>query len=160
MSGVDAMVAETQLVVFGLDDRGYAVDLGRVERVVPRPEIAPFPRAPDIVSGVFVLHGEMIPVVNVRARFRLPEVPARLSDLLLVVRTPRRRVALIVDRVEGVKPVRAEDMVAPETIVPGLEYVRGVVHLEKGIVFVHDLDAFLSLDEEAQLDAAWEARAR
>ncbi len=148
---------QTRLVVFNLDSLRYAVALETVERVVPRPEIAPFPRAPKIVSGVFVLHGDMIPVVDVRSRFRLPEVAPRLSDQLLVVRTRRRRVALVVDRVDGVLAVASDELVDPGAIVPGVEHVRGVVRLTDGVVFVHDLDAFLSLDEEAQLDAAWEA---
>lgn len=160
MTVASASADAAQLVVFQLDGHRYAVALERVERVVPRPEIAPFPRAPEIVSGLFVLHGDLIPVVNVRARFRLPEHPPSLSDQLLVVSTRRRRVALIVDHVEGVVATEAGEVLTPDAIVPGLDYVRGIVRRSDGIVFVHDIDAFLSLDEEAQLDAAKETYER
>lgn len=156
----ESHLAGEQLVFFFLDERRCAVALERVERVTPRPEIAPFPRAPGIVAGLVVIHGDFIPVIDVRARFRLPARELRLSDQLLVVRTPRRRVALVVDRVEGVVEAPAESMVAAESLAPGLGYVKGVTRLEGDLVWVHDLDAFLSLEEEAALDAAWEARAR
>ena len=156
---MDASVtaSRTDRVIFDLDRQRYALDLARVERVVPRPWLEPFPKAPGIVAGVFVLHGQLVPVLDVRARFRLPAREPRLSDQLLVVRTRRRRVALAVDRVETVTSVPAETLVSPESVVPGLEYLRGVARLSDGLVFVHDLDTFLSLEEEARLDAATEA---
>ena len=156
----ESHVASEQLVIFLLEERHYAVALDRVERVTPRPEIAPFPRAPEIVSGLVIIHGEMVPVINVRARFRLAARAARLSDQLLVVRTPRRRVALVVDRVEGVVTVPTHAVVAPESLTPGLDYVKGITRLDGDLVFVHDLDACLSLEEETKIDAAWEAHAR
>lgn len=148
------MANEERLVVFLLDGRRYAVALERVERVVARPEIAAFPQAPDVVSGVFMLHGDLVPVMNVRMRFRLPDAPARLSEQLVVVRTRRRRVALVVDQVDGVVAVAPTDWVDAGAIVPGLEHVRGVARLADDMVFVHDIDAFLSLDEEDRLAAA------
>jgi hypothetical protein len=46
------------------------------------------------------------------------------------------------------------EVVSPDAVVPGLEFVRGIARLPaQGIVFVHDLDRFLSLEEEAQLAA-------
>lgn len=148
-----------QLVVFRLEARSYAVALDRVMRVMPRPEITPFPQAPEIVDGVFVLHGDPVPVMNVRRRFRLPEASARLCDQLLVLRTQRRRVAFIVDEVTGIAIVDQGDWVSPDAIVPGLEYVQGVARLPDGMVLVHDIDAFLSLEEETRLSSALEERA-
>lgn len=145
----------TPLVVFALDGQRYGLDLECVERVLPRVAIAPFPKAPAIVSGVFDLQGRLVPVIDVRQRFRLPPRTPQLSDQFLVVHTARRRLALAVDAVEPVVNATAAEMTAPETVVPGLEYVRGIVRLpELGIVFVQDLERFLSLEEEAQLAAS------
>ena len=148
-------IAGVPLVLFLLDERRYAVDLERVERVLPRVAMAPFPKAPAIVSGVFDLQGELVPVVNVRRRFGLPARPPALSDRFLLVRTARRRLVLAVDSVEPVIEAPAAAMTDADTLVPGLEHVRGIVRLPAlGIVFVQDLDRFLSLEEEARLDAA------
>lgn len=147
--------AAEQLVVFVLDGRRYALALAVVERIIGMVEIAPFPKAPEIVGGVIDFHGELMPVFDVRRRFRLPARPHRLQDQLLIARTRRRRVALAVDAVEDVVTCPAGAQIDPATVVPGLEYVRGVTRIEPhGLVFVHDLDSFLSLEEEEALAAA------
>jgi len=151
----------TGLVIFRLDDQRYALELLRVERVLPRVALTPFPKAPALVDGVFDFQGELVPAINLRRRFRWPERAPRLEDQLLVVRTPRRRLALVIDAVENVISVSAAELTAPADIVPGLEFVRGVVRLPReGIVFVHDLDQLLSLEEEARLEAALDEAAR
>lgn len=145
----------TPLVVFLLDGQRYGLDVERVERVLPQVALAPFPKAPAIVSGVFDLHGRLVPVVNVRRRFRLPERAPGVADQLLVVRSAQRRLALAVDAVEPVIHATPGELTAPDAVVPGLEFVRGIARLPTlGIIFVHDLDRFLSLDEEAQLVAS------
>ena len=150
-----ADTADARLVVFLLEDQRFGLSLDRIDRVLPMVAIRPFPKAPPIVTGVFVLHGDLVPVVNPRRRLRLPDRRVRTSDQLLVVRTRRRRLALVVDAVENVLEVPAAAITASDALVPGLEFVRGIVRLPReGIVFVQDLDEFLSLEEEAQLAAA------
>jgi purine-binding chemotaxis protein CheW len=151
--------AGAELVVFRLEQQRYALPVDRVERVLPMVALAAFPRAPGVVSGVFDLEGEIIPVVSLRRRFRLPDRPPRPDERLIVSTTRRRRVALAIDAVEPVVSVAADEMIAAGSIVPGLEFVRGIVRLPNlGLVFVHDLDSCLSLDEERQLAAALEER--
>jgi purine-binding chemotaxis protein CheW len=63
----------TQLVVFALDEQRYALRLTAVERIVRAVEVTPLPKAPQIVLGVIDAQGRIIPVVDVRQRFRLTE---------------------------------------------------------------------------------------
>ena len=142
------------LVVFNLDSQLYALALSTVERAVRMVEITPLPRAPEIVLGVVNIQGRIIPVLNLRKRFRLPERRAGVGDQLLIARTSRRAVSLVVDAVCGVIECPEQGAIAPATIVPGLEYVTGVVKLSDGMLFIHDLDEFLSLEEEEALAAA------
>jgi len=149
---------DTWLVVFEVDGRRLALEIAGVERVLRMVALDPLPRAPAVIAGVFDLHGELVPVVDVRHRLRLPERPWRAADQLLVVRARRGRLALAVERVATVAAVDAGAIRRADETVPGLEYLRGVVPLPaEGVVFVHDLDAFLSLAEEAKLAAALEA---
>jgi purine-binding chemotaxis protein CheW len=133
------------LVVFKLDDLRYALRLSVVEQVFRAVEITALPKAPEMIEGV----------INVR--FRLPPREQALNDQLLVARTARRTVALMVDQVCDV--IEREDgrIIAAQEISPGLDYVEGVVKLEGGLVFIHDLDTFLSLDEERKLERALKA---
>lgn len=87
------------LIIFTLDDQRYALPLPAVDRVVRMVAIIPLPNAPDIVLGVVNFQGRVIPVIDVRRRFRLPEREIALTDQLLVAHTARRPVALVADAV-------------------------------------------------------------
>ena len=144
-----------KLVVFLLAERRYALALAAVERVLRMVALAPLPKAPPIVLGLVDLRGEVVPVLDIRRRFRLPERSPRPGDQLIVARTRRRRVGLVVEAVEDVIERPAGERIAPDAVAPGLDYVQGVTRLEPhGLVLIHDLDTFLSLEEERALSAA------
>lgn len=145
------------LVLFTLDDQRYALHLSAVERAVRAVEVTPLPKAPDIVSGVVNVQGRIVPVINIRRRFHLPEQDLRLSDQIVIARTSNRIVAVIVDAVIGVTEIPEKEIVSPEKIVPRTQYVEGVAKLEDGLVLIHDLDQFLSFDEERALEASLNA---
>jgi purine-binding chemotaxis protein CheW len=143
-----------QLVVFLVDARRYALALPVVDRIVRAVAVTPLPQAPPIVLGVIDVAGVVIPVLDVRQRLRLPQRPVQPDDQFAIVRAGRRRVALAIDAAQGVAVAPAHALVRSADITPGLEYLRGVVQLEDGLVLIHDLDRFLSLDEARTLDAA------
>ena len=116
-----------QLVVFALEDQAYALRLAAVERVARMVSVTPLPKAPEIVMGVVNVRGRIVPVFDVRRRFRLP---------------PR------------VREYPEEAIVEARSILPGVEYVEGVVKLADGLILIHDLDGFLSLQEEESLGRA------
>ncbi|MGC1374473.1 MAG: chemotaxis protein CheW [Candidatus Sulfotelmatobacter sp.] len=141
------------LVVFTLDGQ-YALHLRNVERVVRAAEVTPLPRSPNIVLGVINAQGNILPVVNVRRRFRLIEREMEPTDRLIIAKTSMRRVALLVDSVTGVIERAEDDVVRADAIVPRTQYIEGVTKLDENILLIHDLDSFLSLDEERALDDA------
>ena len=148
------MDSPRQLVIFNLDERRYALHLPTVERIVMVAEITPLPKAPQIVLGVINIQGRIIPVINVRKRFNLPEREITLSDHLIIANTTRRTVVLVVDAVSGVVDRPEGEIIIPDKILPGLEYVQGVVKLEDGLILIHNLEMFLSLEEEIMLEQA------
>lgn len=144
------------LVVFGIESLRYALNLSAVERVLPIVEISPLPKAPAIALGVINLHGKVIPVLDIRRRFRFPPLDYGLTASLLVARTTRRILALPVHEVLGVKEVAAASITPPDAVLPGIGHVAGIVALADGLLFIHDLETFLSLDEERRLTEALE----
>jgi purine-binding chemotaxis protein CheW len=150
------METPDKLVVFNLDDRRFVVPLSTVVRVERIVAITPLPKAPEIVLGVVNMHGQVIPVFNIRERFRLPQRDIQLADQMIVASTSKRTVALLVDSVNGVIEISEEKIIASESILPGLEYIEGVVKTEDGMVLIHDLEQFLSLQEEKALNEAME----
>jgi len=143
-----------RLMVFSIEEKRYALGLSSVETVIRAVEITTLPKAPDIVSGIINMHGRVIAVCDIRKRFGLPQRELGLSDQLIIAHTPKRPVALPVDRVEGVFETGEQDIVEAGWILPQAEYVEGVVKLRDGMVLIHDLAGFLSLEEEKALHDA------
>ncbi|MDP2861973.1 MAG: chemotaxis protein CheW [Desulfobacterales bacterium] len=145
-----------RLVNFNLDDQKYALFLSAVIRIIRVVEITSLPKAPEIVLGVINMHGLIIPVFDIRKRFRLPPRDMQLDDQMIVGYTSKRTVALLVDSVSDVIETSEEKIIASESILPGLAYVEGVVKTEEGMILIHDLEQFLSLQEEKALHEAME----
>ena len=143
-----------QLVLFALDEQRFALALSSVERIVRVVDVTPLPSAPPIVLGIINVKGEVVPVYDLRRRFHLPEREIDLADQLMIARTSRQTVALLVDSVSGVLEIAEEEIAPAEKILPEIEYVRGVVKLQDGLVLIHDLEQFLSDEEERILDEA------
>lgn len=143
-----------QFVVFRLDQRRYALPLAVVDRVVRAVEVTPLPTARAIVLGAINVHGRVLPVLDVRRRFLLPLRQIRPSDWFLLAHTARRTVVLAVDESEGIIERPEEQIVDTDDIVAGLDDFPGVVRLDDGLVLIHDLEKFLSLDDARGLDDA------
>ncbi|MBI5238330.1 MAG: purine-binding chemotaxis protein CheW [Deltaproteobacteria bacterium] len=150
----------TRLVVFTLEGHRFALPLGNVQRVFRLVEVTPLPKAPEVVLGVVNIRGRIIPVVDIRKRFRLPERRSELSDHLIISDTSRRPVGIIAESVEGISECPEKEVVSPGEIIPGIEYVEGVARLKDGIVLIHDIEKFLSLEEEEILDQALARKTR
>src|SRR5687767_1730159 len=76
------------LVIFILDDQRYALPLSAVERVVRAVEVTPVPQGPKGIVGVINVEGEVVPVVNTRRKFGLPERGIETSDQFVIAHRP------------------------------------------------------------------------
>jgi purine-binding chemotaxis protein CheW len=143
-----------KLVVFDLEGQRYALRLTAVEKVLLMVAASPLPSSPAIALGVINFHGAVVPVLDIRRRLGFPSRDYDLTTHLLVAKTNRRSLAVPVDQVLGVTEITAEAVTPPDAVLPGMAHVAGIVTLPDGLLFIHDLDTFLSLDEEEQLTQA------
>jgi len=143
-----------EFVVFKLDAVSVGVSAATVDRIVNAVEITPLPRAPAIALGIISVHGAMVPVVDFRQRLGLPGRDLRLSDRFVIARTPARSLVLVVDSVDGVFDYEESHITDTSEVLPGIEQVQGIVSRQGDIIFIHDLEKFLSINEAASLDAA------
>jgi purine-binding chemotaxis protein CheW len=148
------MNQQTRLLVFRLNDRLCALYLEQVLQVVHAVDATPLPQAPDIVLGAIDLHGEIVPLLNIRRRFGFSDRDVRVDDQFVIARTTNRIVALAVDEVQEIIDRPADRIIPAENIVGHLEQVDGVIQLAGGMALIHDLDKFLSLDERRELEDA------
>ncbi len=142
---------KNQLLVFALDGNQYAVRLHEVERVVPAVEITPLPEGPEIVVGVINVQGRVIPVLNIRRRFRLPEREIDLNDNIVIVKGTKWTAAFAVDSVKGVIERGDDEIIPSDNILPGMEHMQGIVMIADELVFLHDIDKALSFEEKERI---------
>lgn len=145
-----------RMVVFGIEGQRYALPLSAVVQVLPMVAVSPLPKAPPVALGAVNLHGQVVPVLDIRRRLDLPSRNYGLSDRLLVVRTDRRILAAPVDEVFGVQEVEGEVVAPPDAVLPGLGSIAG---LAERLIVIRDPDSVLSFDDERRLADALEERA-
>jgi purine-binding chemotaxis protein CheW len=122
--------------------------------------IAPLPRSPAIVEGVINVRGTLVPVLDIRKRFGLPASEVAPSNHLILAEAGGRKVALRVDRAHELVTVDSRDIVPADASIAGEGVVSGMARLPDGVLVIHDLERFLSLDERKATELALaEARA-
>lgn len=146
--------APQQWIVFTLDEQRYALPINSVKRIVHAVEVTPLPKAPEIVLGVISLQGQVIPVVNIRKRFGLPDRELELNDHFVIAQTSQRIIALAVDVVSSVVERFKEEIIPSKKVLSDIEYIAGIIRLEDGLILVHDLHQLLSLEEVEGLENA------
>lgn len=136
------------LVGFWVGDVSYALPIAVIREIVNPLPVIDLPDAPSEVRGVANYRGDVVPVVDLRVRFRLPTAVTTRKTRWILIDIGGRLVALIVDVVAGVFGTAAE--LRPAPVLGGGEDVRGIAGVtlhEENMVFVLDTMRFATLTE-------------
>ena len=147
-----------QIVVFTLDEQPYALPLPAVVRVIHAIEIRHLPKAPEIIIGIINVKGQIIPVADIRKRFGLAAHEIDPDDRLIIADTGKREVAILVDTVTGIRDLAPGQQKQARETLPFAEYLKGVAKIDDELILIYDLDQFLSLDEEKELEQAMKTK--
>jgi purine-binding chemotaxis protein CheW len=135
-SGETSRAAETW-VLFLVDKQVYALQIWEVERIVRAVEVKPLPESPPHIRGVVNMHGRVLPVVDLRARFGQPPRDIHLDDHFIVARTSDFSVVLPVDAALG--SLEISGGTAPRDDVERARCLRKVMTLDTEMVYALDL---------------------
>ncbi len=149
-----------ELLVFDLEGRTFGLPSSEVVELVRAVAVTPLPNGPRVVAGVINLRGRVVPVFDLRVRFGIASPPVEPSDHFVVANSGHRVVALRADRATELQQFARDDIEAADRVVTGSRYIAGIAKTAQGVVFVSDLDAFLSEAEAASLDGALAEMAR
>jgi purine-binding chemotaxis protein CheW len=141
-----------QIVVFTLDKQFYALYLHVVLKVIHIIEIRRLPEAPEIISGIINIKGRIIPVADMRKRLGLPAREIDLEDKIIIANTGKREIAINVDSVTGIRDIEPLQLAFGKETKKFAEHISGVVKMDDDLVLIYDLDHFLNLDEETELE--------
>jgi purine-binding chemotaxis protein CheW len=129
---------------------GFAANT--VREIIRAVAIAPLTGAPGVIEGAINLHGQIVPVVDVRQRLALPSAPVAPGQFLVLLETSDRLIAVRVDDVEDVTDIPSSSLKSPEALSPVLKRLRGIAAIESGALVIYDIDEFLTQAEHEQLD--------
>lgn len=146
-AGPSPPVEETmELIGFKLGAEEYALDLLTIKEIIRPISPTVIPRTPAFVKGVISLRGTMVPILDLRNRFGLPESPAGRRTRYLVVGLGQGLLGMIVDDVTGVIRVPFNQVQPPpETVGDAvLAHLKGVVQFDRRLVILLDLEQAVS----------------
>jgi purine-binding chemotaxis protein CheW len=147
------MGKEIQLVGFRIGRETFGVPIGLVREIVRMMEITAVPEAPDYVEGVINLRGRIIPVIDLRKRFREPGIVANKRNRILVAELEGRLVGLIVDAASEVLKMANGDIEPPPELLQenDLSYVTGLGKRNGKLIILVDVEKLLNHGELGRL---------
>ena len=150
---MDSDIREIQIACFRLGEDLYAVDIMRIKEIIRPQKLATLPKAPSFVEGVLNLRGAVIPVIDLRKRFEMPERSIDLNRRLLIVTVAKHALGIVVDEVTEVVTVPVADIKPPPQIAhgAGAEYLVGVCLVKDSLVMLLNPDRLLTGREADQL---------
>lgn len=155
----DAVTEGLQYLTFSLAGEEYGIDILKVQEIRGWVPVTKVPNAPAFVRGVMNLRGAIVPVIDLRLRFKLESVEYTKTTVVIVVTVQSasgsRIIGTVVDGVSDVLNINAADIQpAPDfgTAVH-TEFISGLVTIESGMVMLLDVDRLLSVEEMFALEA-------
>lgn len=143
------------LLVFSIGRLQFGIAVEPVQRVIPAFEISPLPEAPSVVMGIIRIGGDVIPVIDPHRPFNGGQsTELRLTSRFIVLQSPRRRLALIADQVDGVRDVPSMALDAAEQLTTSLYLIKEIAATPRGVIYIYDVEQFLAEGDEVMLSAA------
>jgi len=142
-------------LTFTLGSEAYGLDIKYVTEIIGVQEITEVPQLPEYIKGIINLRGKIIPVMDVRLRFRKPFREYNDRTCIVVVETKDISVGLIVDAVSEVISIQDQDIVPPPNLNKelGNKYIKGIGKVKNEVKLLLDCDKLLSSDEIQNLES-------
>lgn len=145
---------DKKVVVFKIEDEEYAVGIGQVERILEFEKITRIPDSPDFLVGLINYQGRIIPVIDLKRKFKLTGTNIRDNSKIIIAKEKDGDIGLIIDDVSQVMDISDEMLSLPPDIVSGIikEYIKGIVKMEKRIIIYLDMAKIISFGEKEELE--------
>ncbi len=149
------MAEELKVIVFTLQNEQYGVEVDKVrtiERMMPMTRV---PKTPDFIKGVVNLRGVVVPILDLRGRFNLPEGEYTKDTRIVIVAVQDIEVGMIVDSASDVIDLDGDAISDPPEVVGGIKakYLRGVARVsDDRLLVMLNLEEVLNKNEIIQLE--------
>jgi purine-binding chemotaxis protein CheW len=143
------MATTETYILFAVAGTTYALRSRDVAHVEMVEQVTGVPNAAAHVDGVVFSRGEVVPALNLRARFGFQRAPYDLSARLLVVRAGSRTVGLVVDAAREFVSIDPASIQPPATALTGLSgrYLEGVANIGDRLILLLNLEEILTFSD-------------
>ncbi|GIO36141.1 MULTISPECIES: chemotaxis protein CheW [Paenibacillus] len=150
------MGEEMKVIVFKLGTEEYGIEVDRVQTIERMMPITRVPKTFSFVKGVINLRGVVIPVIDLRGRFGLPEAEYTDQTRIIIVVANEMEVGFIVDSANDVIDLDSDSIDSPPDVVGGVKakYLHGVARIsEERLLVMLNLSEVLNRNEIIQLES-------
>ena len=149
----DENAMKDRYLTFSMGNETYGMEIQYVTEIVGIQKITQVPDMPDFVRGVINLRGQVIPVIDIRSRFRMEARAYDDRTCVIVVSFDEKEIGIIVDMVNEVLDIPAENISPPPSIGVGGQsrYINGMGRTNEEVKILLDVRKLLSDDELNQL---------
>jgi purine-binding chemotaxis protein CheW len=139
---------KNRFLTFSLGRESYGIDIKYVIEIIGIQSITTIPELPEYVKGIINLRGKIIPVIDVRLRFKKEANEYNDRTCVIVVDINHISVGLIVDSVAEVITISEEDMVDPPQMNSGLNnrYIKKIGKIGSEVKLLLDCEKLLTED--------------
>lgn len=137
-----------RFLTFQIGNEVYGIEIRCVTEIIGIQPITEVPELPDYIRGIINLRGKIIPVMDVRRRFKKAEVEYNDRTCVIVVDIGGVAIGLIVDNVSEVLTIPEDEIVAPPDVKHGgNRYIKGIGKVENQVKLLLNCDRLLNEQE-------------
>ena len=145
---------EEQHVTFLIGEETYGVGVLKVQEIIGMTDITHVPNTVHFMEGVINLRGSVVPVVDMRKKFRMKEREYDKYTVIIIVEVKERLIGMIVDSVSDVVniPVSCIQSTPHFTAKIETDFIKGIGQIDNNLIIILDVDSILSEDELKNID--------
>jgi purine-binding chemotaxis protein CheW len=134
-----------KFLTFCMGNEFYGIEIKYVTEIIGLQPITEIPEMPEYIQGIINLRGKIIPVMDVRLRFKKPFREYNDRTCIVVIDIQEVSIGLIVDSVSEVISIPEEEIVAPPSMTKdGNRYIKGIGKVGSNVKLLLDSDKLLN----------------
>jgi purine-binding chemotaxis protein CheW len=138
-------------MTFNLGQTEYAIELPKIREILTYPKlITPLPNTEEYVKGLINLRGEVVPVLDLRIKFKISSIYDENTAVIAVLTEDKRMLGIVVDKVDDVEKVDSNNLSAASDMSSAIpsKYLKGYsVQDDSNMLVVMDIEAIVAKEE-------------
>jgi len=140
-------------LAFHLGTEEYGIPILGVREIIGATETTPIPQTPDFMLGIINLRGTIVPIIDLRTRFGMPQADWTEKTCFVVVEAQCLELGLVVDDVSEVLDIPGDVIDPPPSLggVVDTSLLLGLGKTDHGVKLLLDIDQVISTEDAARL---------